>query len=73
MCPRKLTKQKKYIGEMTSPSVEPVYTQVDMSAVPASDTATSENIQTGSVSMTYTESSNTEETSEEFFDDSDME
>lgn len=69
----KIDKAKEIIGEMTSPSAEPVYTQVNMSAVPASDAAASEDIQTGSVSMTYAEPSNTEETSEEFFDDSNTE
>ena len=42
-----------------------------MSAVPASETTVSDNIQTGSVSMTYAEPSDSEEASEEFFDDSD--
>ncbi|MCX4296702.1 MAG: hypothetical protein OSJ73_06685 [Lachnospiraceae bacterium] len=67
----KIDKAKEIIGEMTSPSVEPVYTQVNMSAVPASETTVSDNIQTGSVSMTYAEPSDSEEASEEFFDDSD--
>ena len=67
----KIDKAKEIIVEMTSPSVEPVYTQVNMSAVPASETTVSDNIQTGSVSMTYAEPSDSEEASEEFFDDSD--
>ncbi|GFI22072.1 hypothetical protein IMSAGC011_00845 [Lachnospiraceae bacterium] len=68
----KIDKAKEIISEMTSPSVEPVYTQVNMSSTPTSDAATSENVPTGSVSVTYAESSNSEETSEEFFDDSEV-
>ena len=69
----KIDKAKEIIGEMTSPSVEPVYTQVNMSAAPISDTTASEDIQSGSVSVTYAESSDPENTSEEFFDDSNTE
>lgn len=63
----KIDKAKEIIGEMTSPTVEPVYTQVDMSAA-QNIGSTSE---TKSVSATYTEPSGTENKTEEFFDDSD--
>ena len=71
----KIDKAKEIIGEMTAPTVEPVYTQVDMSAAPASDapaTADKGNeSETGSVSATYAEPSGTKNKTEEFFDDSD--
>lgn len=70
----KIDKAKEIIGEMTSPSVEPVYTQVDMSAAPTASAAVNEDHDnektSASVSATYAESSNTESTTEEFFDDS---
>lgn len=71
----KIDKAKEIIGEMTAPTVEPVYTQVDMSAAPAGDapaTADKGNeSETGSVSATYAEPSGTKNKTEEFFDDSD--
>lgn len=70
----KIDKAKEIIGEMTSPTVEPVYTQVDMSAAPAGNAADSTDHDSekapASVSATYAEPSNTESTTEEFFDDS---
>ncbi|MDE6621019.1 MAG: hypothetical protein K2K74_11145, partial [Lachnospiraceae bacterium] len=71
----KIDKAKEIIGEMTAPAVEPVYTQVDMSAAPAADDDTvtddknSDN-EVKSVSATYADSSDTESITEEFFDDS---
>lgn len=70
----KIDKAKEIIGEMTAQNVEPVYTQVDMSSTPAASAA--DNLddhsekEPASVSVTYTEPSNTENTTEEFFDDS---
>jgi len=58
-------KAKEIIGEMTSANAEPVYTEMDMSAVPAD-----KKEETASVSATYTEASGTENSSEEFFNDS---
>ncbi len=68
----KIDKAKEIIGEMTSPTVEPVYTQVDMSAAPAADPVPTEDkdSESGSVSATYAETSGTESKTEEFFDDS---
>ncbi len=72
----KIDKAKEIIGEMTAPTVEPVYTQVDMSAVPAADAGTAADMNgdstspSGTVSATYTEPSGTENKTEEFFDDS---
>lgn len=61
----KIDKAKEIIGEMTSPTVEPVYTQVDMSA------AADQNIRPeSSVSATYAEPSGPANKTEEFFDDS---
>ncbi|MDE6916577.1 MAG: hypothetical protein K2P39_07260 [Lachnospiraceae bacterium] len=60
----KIDKAKEFIGEMTAPAVEPVYTQVDMSAVPTADS---------SVSATYTEAEDAANTTEKFFDDSEPE
>ncbi len=70
----KIDKAKEIIEEMTAPTAEPVYTQVDMSAAPAADDTvaddkSSEN-EVKSVSATYAESSDTESITEEFFDDS---
>ncbi len=68
----KIDKAKEIIGEMTAPTVEPVYTQVDMSTAPAGDVSTpkdSEN-EAASVSATYAEPSGTENKTEEFFNDS---
>ena len=71
----KIDKAKEIIGEMTSPTVEPVYTQVDMSAAPAQDeiasSAHEEN--TSSVSATYAEPQKTVRTTVKFFDDSESE
>jgi len=61
----KIDKAKEIIGEMTSANAEPVYTEMDMSAVPAD-----KKEETASVSATYTEASGTENSSEEFFNDS---
>lgn len=75
----KIDKAKEIIGEMTAPTVEPVYTQVDMSAAPAADPGTSEKKNseheagTVSVSATYTEPSDPAGRTEAFFDDSDAE
>lgn len=67
----KIDKAKEIIGEMTSPTVEPVYTQVDMSAAPNANAADNDsNKKPTSVSATYAEPSDTESTTEEFFDDS---
>lgn len=70
----KIDKAKEIIGGMTSPTVEPVYTQVDMSAAPAADANASKDKDSDSektsVSATYAEPSDTESRSEEFFDDS---
>ena len=54
----KIDKAKEIIGEMTSPAVEPVYTQVDMSSVPAQDeiTSSAHEENTSSVSATYADS-----------------
>lgn len=74
----KIDRAKEIIGEMTAPTVEPVYTQVDMSAAPAADADTAADgdsesesaSETGSVSATYAEPSGEEHKTEEFFDDS---
>lgn len=71
----KIDKAKEIIGEMTAPNVEPVYTQVDMSAAPAADASATDHDgekepASASVSATYAEPSGTEGTTEEFFDDS---
>lgn len=75
----KIDKAKEIIGEMTSPTVEPVYTQVDMSAAPAetrsceSEHVSDTESEGGSVSATYAEPSDTESKTEAFFDDSETE
>lgn len=72
----KIDKAKEIIGEMTAPTVEPVYTQVDMSAAPAANAGTTDSTdqvngkEPASVSATYADSTDTESTTEEFFDDS---
>ena len=71
----KIDKAKEIIGEMTSPAVEPVYTQVDMSSVPAQDeiTSSAQEENTSSVSATYAEPQKTVSTTVKFFDDSESE
>lgn len=74
----KIDKAKEIISEMTTPTVEPVYTQVDMSAAPSADAGITEGqsnkneskSETSSVSATYAEPSGTENKTEEFFNDS---
>lgn len=74
----KIDRAKDFIEGMTSPASEPVYTQMDMSATPASDTDASASApasddsteEHASVSVTYAESAKAESTTEEFFDDS---
>ena len=50
---------------MTSANAEPVYTEMDLSAVPAD-----KKEENASVSATYTEEQSTGKSSEEFFNDS---
>lgn len=77
----KIDKAKEIISEMTAPTVEPVYTQVDMSAAPSADTqaTVAQNDESGtkpeagSVSATYAEPSGAENKTEEFFNDSQTE
>ena len=71
----KIDKAKEIIGEMTAPAVEPVYTQVDMSAAPAQDeiASSSHEENTASVSATYAEPQKTVSTTVKFFDDSESE
>ena len=71
----KIDKAKEIIGEMTSPAVEPVYTQVDMSSVPAQDeiTSSAHEENTSSVSATYADSGQSVSTTVKFFDDSESE
>lgn len=77
----KIDKAKEIISEMTTPAVEPVYTQVDMSAAPSADTqaTVAQNDESGtkpeagSVSATYAEPSGAENKTEEFFNDSQTE
>ncbi|MBO5145562.1 MAG: hypothetical protein J6C19_08525 [Lachnospiraceae bacterium] len=89
----KIDKAKEFIGGMTTSASEPVYTQMDMSAAPASDTDTpasapssddstpastadsAENDrapENASVSVTYSDSAETKDTTEEFFNDSEQ-
>ena len=81
----KIDRAKEIVSEMTTPATEPVYTQMDMSATPVSDTESQEKVEDAdstekaepaapdnaeaSVSATYTESENTEPSTESFFDD----
>ena len=81
----RIDKAKEFIGEMTTPAAEPVYTQMDMSAAPAdaktanvstdADTA-EEPSGTGfdnpsvSISSTYADNTVSEDSRKVFFDDS---
>lgn len=61
----KIDRAKEIVSEMTTPVSEPVYTQMDMSATPASETENQE----ASVSATYAEPDKAEASTESFFDD----
>lgn len=71
----KIDKAKEIIGEMTSPAVEPVYTQVDMTAAPAAgeNTAAVQEKPVSSVSATYSDAEEPVSTTVKFFDDSESE
>lgn len=68
----KIDKAKEIIGEMTAAPVEPVYTEMDMSAAAAETAADSTEAAgtTDNPSAADAESAQTEDTTEEFFDDS---
>lgn len=79
----KIDRAKEFIGEMTAPATEPAYTQMDISSAPSepsiSETdSTNENTDeplkdettTASISSTYADSITSENSTEEFFDDS---
>lgn len=70
----KIDKAKEIVSEMTAPSSEPAYTQMDMSSASADGNTQTESEPAdnpaASTSSTYTDSSLSEGTTEKFFDDS---
>lgn len=68
----KIDKAKEIIGEMTSAPTEPVYTQMDMSAVPAetADDAAGTDEPAKETPAADAEPAQETDTTEEFFDDS---
>jgi hypothetical protein len=70
----KIDKAKEFIGEITTPASEPVYTEMDMNASDASSEKTDEandDEASSSVSSTYADSANAnkEDITEKFLDD----